>query len=403
MIKIFKVNFSLLFLVFFSGLLAFGTWNPFVPFNPDNDAESGIGLIQLTSVIFIIYLLMRKKSVGISMKRWSNVLYAFYFIFALTALVDINNISITTLSVLIKLLLVIFLCILLPYLMIENKNYIYISIYTFSIVSSIIAVLFWCGFLESFITYSQGRFCLFGENPNSTSARFSLAFIFFFDILLRNPFNWSKIRYWQLLFLIPLINIVFASGSRGSSIILVISIFLYLILYPHKNVINKIFVIIFFVSIFVVGGIYLLVNNSDYVIIERLLETYNVGGDASRDMLNFYAISIWLDSPIMGEGIVGFQKEMLLQFNETRTVHNLYYYILSTSGIIGFIPFICFVYQLFKDAISVKKQEPVSFVVLIFMLLMAYKTGGILTYMLMWYVFSIIITFKLKNKWIIKL
>ena len=225
------------FIIIFSGVLALGTWNPFVPVSSFENADSGFGIAQIVSVFFIMYLVLRKNISSIIMNRWSNVLYTFFTVFSLTTLLcNLNEISLSTIIFLFKFLLVILLCLQLPKLFVENRNYVYISIYVFSIVSSIIAVLFWCGLLEQYITINQGRFSLFGENPNSTSARFSLAFILLLHVILKNPFFWSKKRFFQLVLLMPLINIVLASGSRGSFIILVISTFLYLILFPQKKV-----------------------------------------------------------------------------------------------------------------------------------------------------------------------
>ena len=384
------------FIIIFSGVLALGTWNPFVPVSSFENADSGFGIAQIVSVFFIMYLFLRKNISSIIMNRWSNVLYTFFTVFSLTTLLcNLNEISLSTIIFLFKFLLVILLCLQLPKLFVENRNYVYISIYVFSIVSSIIAVLFWCGLLEQYITINQGRFSLFGENPNSTSARFSLAFILLLHVILKNPFFWSKKRFFQLVLLMPLINIVLASGSRGSFIILVISTFLYLILFPQKKAINKVLIISFLGVALVGGGIFILSKNSDYSILERLLDTYTTGNDAGRDQLNNYALNIWLDSPIVGEGTICFVNEMRIQFGETRTVHNLYFYILATSGIIGFVSFMYFIYNLLCDSLVVRKQEPISLVILLFMLLMAYKTGGALTYMLMWYVFAIIISLKL--------
>ena len=133
-------------------------------------------------------------------------------------------------------------------------------------------------------------------------------------------------------------------------------------------------------------------TNQDYSLFQRLTATVESGEDAGRRELNREAIQIFKDKPLLGVGVQRFQNEMILRFNEERTVHNLYLYILAVSGIVGLICFGLFLFHLSKDSYAIRKGTSLAITLLIYVFFLAYKTGGALTYMLMWYVFGVIIS-----------
>ena len=174
---------------------------------------------------------------------------------------------------------------------------------------------------------------------------------------------------------------------------LLISIIVYLAYIPFRKRSNKLLLaVILPVSIYFFIG-YIAEANQEYSLFERLTSSFEGGEDAGREKLNRDAFLIFTDNPIFGVGVQHFQEEMILSFNENRTVHNLYLYLLAVAGIVGFSCFIMFLWSLLKSSFKMRMYSALPLTLLVYITVLAYKTGGILTYMLMWYVFAIIIAF----------
>lgn len=183
-----------------------------------------------------------------------------------------------------------------------------------------------------------------------------------------------------------------ASGSRGSLIVVVFSIILYLLFMPSKKFSRKLGIIAI-TALIVSGSILKLSENEDFSIIKRLTATVENEEDGGRTMLSAAALNIFLDNPVDGVGGIEFPLIMKKEYGFNLTVHNLYWYIAATSGLIGLLLFGVFVFMLLKLTWKKRGADPIGFVLLVAMLLIASKTGGILTYMIMWYVFSLSISF----------
>ena len=65
-------------------------------------------------------------------------------------------------------------------------------------------------------------------------------------------------------------------------------------------------------------------------------------------------------------------------------------HVLTICGVVGFIPFAIFIIKLLCGTYKVIKENSIPFIILCYMLLIAYKTGGILTYLFMWFVFGVV-------------
>lgn len=124
---------------------------------------------------------------------------------------------------------------------------------------------------------------------------------------------------------------------------------------------------------------------------ERMSEMF-AGEDAGRGELNDHALNIFMSNPIFGYGDTGFKNEMIHRFGEHRTVHNLYYYILATTGILGAVPFFFFLGYMLIRSVKIVRKNILPTIIMIFVLLLVDKTGGVLTYSLIWYLFSIVLS-----------
>ena len=391
---------SKVLLYLFSAVLALGTWNPFLPFQFQEEEQSGFALYQIIVVLFVALLFFVPKNRKINNKDTKIYLIVlFLLVFLSTVFNSLSMMTVGTMIFFVKFALVLALCYLLPRLFTFSPELIFKSAFIFSIVCTILSIVYAFGYLDQFSEISKGRFYFWGENPNSTSARYGLAFLFILHIIIDNPLGLSKWRHLLWLSLPFLLNFIMASGSRGSFLILLISILTYLAFAPFRSK-NYKWLLVFILSTGLLWGIeYIATNNQDYVLFERLNDSVEHGEDAGRDRLNGEAIQIFLDNPIYGVGVHDFQAEMKARFSEELTVHNLYVYLFAISGLLGGCCFLAFLLHLFKNAYVARRYTSLSLSLFIYMALLAYKTGGILTYSLMWYVFSIIISVAVFNKY----
>jgi len=121
---------------------------------------------------------------------------------------------------------------------------------------------------------------------------------------------------------------------------------------------------------------------------ERFVKSNNVLGVRQDIWAN--ALSIWSEQPF-GVGEKGYLDEMVRRYSMTWDTHNLFIYILVTGGIQSLILFFIYILILLKKAYkNLKDGSTFPFIAFIVILLIAAKTGGVLTYLIMWYYFAVI-------------
>lgn len=388
-------KFTCVLLIIFSILLALGTWNPFLPAADIENENSGFSLAQIYSVIFIAYLFcVRLFYYGqLKFTSWKKYIVLFYITLLLsTSYWSINELSISTAVFFLKFFLSVSLCFLLPEIFVRNKKYLYYSLAAFSFACGFVALLFSIGLLDEFTYISKGRVFIFGENPNSTSGRIVIAFLFLLYLVFKNPLKWRKKRFWLVLLFFPMLMMIIASGSRGSFLILCIGIIAFLLLNPSVSNLKKYVILICSVFVLGIAVSFIASRHSEFSLFSRLGDSFEYGETGGREKLNSYSFQIFEENPLVGKGIIGYSNDMNLKFNEYRTVHNLYIYILATSGIVGFILFLLFMATLLIKSIQIRQYDHLPLIIFGFIFLLAYKTGGVLTYLLMWYLFSVMIS-----------
>lgn len=193
-----------------------------------------------------------------------------------------------------------------------------------------------------------------------------------------------------------------ASGSRGSFIALIVCSIIFLFYQTDSARLQSRIAIVFaLLGLLGFSIIRIMGNNTDYAIFERLYDTYENDADAGRAELNRMAIEIFADNPLWGAGAEGFRYEMLNRFGETRTVHNLYLHILAMTGLLGFSSFMTFLFRILLQSYRHRIRDALALTLIIFVMLLAYKTGSMLTYIPMWYIFAICISFCSNNNHLI--
>ena len=264
----------------------------------------------------------------------------------------------------------------------------YFSILIFSISSALIASLYSLGFLDSYALIRSSRLYLFEENPNSSSSRMAISFIVLLYFVVQNPLNFTKLRYLLFLGIPSIITFIIATGSRGSFLAIVFGIVL-IVYFSSIRVVTKI-------SLGVVSFIALLIliqSLNDTTLMERLTGSSLTG---SREEIWGDALSIFYDHP-WGVGEGGYLTEMMSRFSYIKDTHNFFLYILVCGGWLSLFFILLFLKDIGVYAWErIKMRESLAIIIFVFLIYLAGKTGGAMTYLIMWYFMAV--TYSLNYK-----
>ncbi len=240
------------------------------------------------------------------------------------------------------------------------------------------------------------RLTILGENPNATSARMALAAVVITYVVVEDPLKWRASRLWVCLGLPILVATIVASGSRGSMVALVIGVVV-IVAFSKLSAMLKLCLSI--LSVGLVTAFYgVLVDNP--VVANRLELAIKEGDLGGRSEIWEVALGIFLDNPLLGVGETGYRREMLSRYHEFLDTHNLFLYLLVTGGVVAFLPFMLFITRLFAHAVNRLRatRDVLLITVAVFAVVIASKTGGALTYTLLWYLFAIIESYAVKRR-----
>lgn len=229
------------------------------------------------------------------------------------------------------------------------------------------------------------RLWFMGMNPNRLGGLTVLASILLFHLSLS-----SKISGWKkgilLLLFIPLIHMLFLSGSLGSLLSLIISLSI-LIFLDKKIILSS---NIFLISIFVVIAYFFMVDNinSNYLFnkLENFLTTRNTSGRTDIWTYHYQAVS---DSFILG---LGFNSGL-------RTSHNIFMDVFVWTGLMGLIIYIIFILSIFKTSIEsiLNHNSTLELAVFSTLLLLLMKSGGAFQIKYIWLFLAIISVPSIKD------
>ncbi len=282
-----------------------------------------------------------------------------------------------------KLLVLVNIYLLLKHILFKYPNLKNVFIFSISISSGLIAIIYTFLIKTKYSFYSSGRFFMLGENPNSYSTRFVIGTILTLYILISNKIK-QKNKFWLVLFLPFLLIQIYISGSRGSIVMLILG--LLLLFFNVKMTFNKKLLSIFIlILIIIIGSIFLpKIKNLDVSTKERLVETIKEKDTSGRTNIWGEAFELFLDKPLLGYGENGYFKEMETKYGEERDTHNLFLYLLCSGGLVGLLLFLVFIFSSFKLIWKNRKIIPLEFSLYFSLLFFVSKTGGVLTYIPLW-------------------
>lgn len=264
------------------------------------------------------------------------------------------------------------------------------SIFYFSLGVALMVLLYYLGVFEANVRFSKGRIYLFEENPNSISTRVSIAVVYLFYMVINNPLHFDKKR-WLLLLLLPLmLSFIFLTGSKGSTILALIGIYGVFIYSSLKQITKTTLSILIGITILTLGITYF----KGTTVYQRFIESDSTFDLGTREEIWINALDIFWNNP-WGIGEKGYFEAIKGRIGMALDTHNLFIYILVTSGLIGFLLFSTFIFRLFRVIWQqFQIRQIISPVFFLIILLLMSKTGGVLTYLIMWYVLAFITGYR---------
>lgn len=251
-------------------------------------------------------------------------------------------------------------------------------------------------FLEStntFPGYSQmARLSIFGNDLNLAGGQYAVGLLLAMLIIMGIISSGKILRAssWVIGFLC-LIALV-QTGSRGAVISFILSLLTWFFI---KGQFRKKIIIFIFLAIILVGLLELILTNEGFK--TRFMQTIEYGDTSNRLIIYTIALKLIKFQPLIGYGpfinsfVLGAERNLV--FVDT---HNTFLWVLTATGLLGFIPFVfglilCGVkgYKVVKTSESIVPFSLFSFVIIfsqtvafhqtkIFWLILAFSTSQII-------------------------
>lgn len=239
-----------------------------------------------------------------------------------------------------------------------------------------------------------GRLEMFGENPNLIGMKASFAAIMLFYFIFNTKKLWSKMLL--VLPLLLIISMLIATASRGALLSIFVGLGI-MVMIQKTTALRKI--VLFSIGIAVSTWLfnYIMTTNENFAM---RMNVFLEEGNTGRNDLWEGAYSIIMDNLLIGVGRPGALPVMQQYIGRAMDPHNVFLYVLMTTGLIGFIFFMTFIgrlaIRLFKDF---KQINTAMYLVLLAILLfnMA-KAGGFINTTFLWFFFAVLIGSTINNK-----
>ncbi|AZB28241.1 O-antigen ligase family protein [Chryseobacterium balustinum] len=252
---------------------------------------------------------------------------------------------------------------------------------SFGIGMGILSILFAFNILgASSFDIRNDRLFFLGENPNSLSVRTSLGILFLVMGVIENGLRLPKFFRFLLAVPIPfMFNLLLASGSKGSFILCILSVVIYILLL--KNISKRVKRFVIFSALIISTFVFNIFLNS--ALYNRFLDANITSG---RSDIWESAYDIFVNNPF-GVGEIGYKVEINIRQGKIIDTHNLFIYLAVTGGLFALIIFMYFLaVLLIKNIKQYKREKNIIYLIIFFsMVFIMSKTGGVLLYLIMWY------------------
>lgn len=254
------------------------------------------------------------------------------------------------------------------------------------------------------------RLVMFGENSNALGIYMGLSSIVILnDFVLNDELKLKKFRFLFILAFIPIVGLLFETGSRTAFLIFAFSIFAIIGFYPTKSAFGKIaFIILGIVCCFYAFN---KLMESDSILIERLTTTVEEGNTSGRDKIVESLIPYVFKSPIWGYGQTGYVDVAKKAIGKVSifgdivygfSPHNVIIELLMYTGIIGLILWLIFWWNIGKESwVLFKKKRLLMASLMCIPMLACILSGQLLiakwAYILYAYIMSEYYYYRLEN------
>ncbi|MCH7972663.1 MAG: hypothetical protein IH949_02015 [Bacteroidetes bacterium] len=167
------------------------------------------------------------------------------------------------------------------------------------------------------------------------------------------PDNFNKLKKQNIIIVsVILISLALLTGTRGSVIIILFSLTIYLFYkYIHKNIIQQFFLSVIVFTFFILIGEYL-INYINQLLITKRFQEMNIYSQG-RGMQIFASWTNFIDNPWLG---VGYKYAAMDIFPGIHRSNFQYTQILASSGIFFFLLYMIFIFRTMVGKISYLKK-----------------------------------------------
>ena len=381
MLRLFKIinNFSLYILVF---TVVFENWDPF-----------GFGGTQsityLTTIIYVFsWIPLLKYNLRIkSLQKFFIPLLLFIFVGIIST--ALNSVYATNLEDLLKTRFyqLIILALLVSNHIFIEKDIIWkvLTVYVCSVFFMYILALMGIG-----VTYELGRINIFGENPNGIGTKAVVAFM----IVLGYLFNSKQTILTLILSILGLIgflSLIILTASRGALLSLFVGTLIMTLLINIRPI-KKVVLISVGIAFILLFYQYVLDTNE---VFRRRITNAVESGDIGRNELWSTALLVIEDNLFIGVGIPtsAFLTEMYKYGGGFMDAHNIFLYVLMTTGVTGFFFFMLFLFRLSRDLIKSCMISKNAMFLTIFLIIILFwsKAGAAIGSIYSWFFIAILI------------
>lgn len=374
----------LLLITFFSILMAFGTLDPFL------SAASPVSTADIFLLFFIVcFVTFDLKSSLRMLFKVEFIILILIFIFFIVAQVLNGYSELIKPLVNLKFLLCIAFFILLSGFFKYNRKYVHYTLSAFSLGCFLfsIYILFLNPSLYSII---KGQMIVLDENPNSTSSRLVISVVYILYFIINNPLKLSRARFLSIIAIPSLVYMIVLSGSRGSLIAMVLGLYM---IFIFSNIKKSYKSILSFLLVFL--SLYLFQRVLDSEDLGSRWESALEGDTAGRTDIWEIVIDISLHNPL-GVGETGYVEKMSNLYGYYIDTHNIFLYVLVCGGFISFVLFVFLWLKLLLNSlkVSIYSKDILPLLMLIIIFSIVFKTGGAITFLLYWFIFSVVNSYQ---------
>lgn len=245
--------------------------------------------------------------------------------------------------------------------------------------------------------WKAGRLFIFGENPNLTGMKASLAILIVTAYLINDRFSVKKLIGGAVLAL-PIFNLLIISGSRGALLSMFLGVLVMFALIK-VNWAKKMISIFAGVLLSVYLLVYIMQHNEDFG--KRLESSFTSGETGGRSHLWKSALMAIEDNFFLGVGNSGLMPEMQRYSGIRNTVpHNIFLEVWLTSGFLGFFFFMVFISRLFKSLYKEYQYtgNVLNLIIFLVILFNMAKSGGSIGFIFAWIFFAFLIASTIINE-----